>query len=222
MIVFLLHGYSNGCYMYKSLIKKLIQSHLPIAINFRTGVSWEENVKLFREIIASYPKKQNKAIVAHDWGAYIMWKLYNELEEYNVKKLFVMSISNKIHPNYSFNPMRLYQLAIILTGYIHPTFSQTLQEYIVGKQNTEQTYFTYKSNYSYNLHFWFTYFTVGENIVDELNSNIEIKYITSFEDKVLGFVNESLLSEPIKYDGHYFYKEYTNDIDNEIICFLDN
>lgn len=39
MIVFLLHGYPNGPYMYKALIKQLMKNgHTQVAINFRTGV----------------------------------------------------------------------------------------------------------------------------------------------------------------------------------------
>jgi len=190
---------------------------MPIAINFRTGTSVEDNLKLLREIIESYPKKEEKAIVSHDWGSVIMWRLYNELANNNVKKLFVMSVSNKIAPNYELNPLRLYQWPMLFFDYIPDSL---LPDYMVGIECPDKIYFTPKSTYYYNLRTALRLSTVGENMADKLNDNIKIYHISSFVDKSLGFVDESLLSEPLKYEGHWFYIENARHINNQIINFL--
>jgi hypothetical protein len=217
-IVFSLHGYPNGPYMYKKLVKKLIiNGFTAVNINFRTGTSIKDNINLVREIISSYPKNIPKAIVAHDWGAYISWQLYDEFENFNIKKFFVMSVSNKISNNT--NLMRLYQLPLILSKYCNPTISKFLQYQITGKEYREEEFDTIKSNYYYNYDFFIKYLF---NLVQEvkLNKNIKIYYMASFQDENLGFVNKDLLSEPIKYENHFFYNKNTKLINNKIIKFL--
>ena len=164
MLVFLLHGYPNGPYMYKSLIKSLIQQdHIPVVINFRTGVSIYDNVNSFRETLNSYPKDEKKAIVAHDWGAVIVWRLYNELESINVVKLFIMSVSNVIDGSLTPVEHRLYQTILVITKLLPSSISEYIQKTLVGNQYREKQYDTVDSNYSYHPIFAILYL-IGDKI----------------------------------------------------------
>jgi pimeloyl-ACP methyl ester carboxylesterase len=219
MIVFLLHGYPNGPYMYKSLIKKLLKNgHTPVAVNFRTGVSIDNNAQLFRELIDSYPKREEKAIVAHDWGAVIAWVLYDELKRFNVKKMFIMSISNRVCNTSSPLMYKSYQIGFVISQFICSNF---IQKRFVGDECREKLYDTLDSNYYYNFTNSVKYLMgMDIKLSNDPTNEIKVYYIGTKNDEILGYVNHELLSEPIKYKSHFFYKEYTNRINKQIIGFL--
>jgi pimeloyl-ACP methyl ester carboxylesterase len=218
MIVFLLHGYPNGSYMYKALIKQLMKNgHIPVAVNFRTGVSVENNLQLFRELIDSYPKREEKAVVAHDWGAVMAWALYDELKRFNVKKMFIMSISNRFCSVNAPIQHKSYQIVIFLSRFC---FSNALQKLGFGETCREKKYDTLQSNYYYRLTRAINFFIGTSFVLAEPNGEIELYYIGSETDDIVGFVNHKLLSEPIKYKSHFFYKEHTRRINKQIIDFL--
>jgi hypothetical protein len=105
---------------------------------------------------------------------------------------------------------------------INTPINKKIQQFIVNDKYRELEFDTNKSNYYYNYKNLLIYLTVGDEFVINLNKNINTYYIASITDKDLGFCNDSLLSEPIIYESHFFYKENTNKINTQIIQFLHN
>jgi len=100
MIVFMLHGYPNGCSMFGELVKRLLKhGHIPVLINYRTGTSVDDNEHLIREVLSSYPPDREKAVVAHDWGAAMAWRLYDDFESAvgNYSRFSLNGICNNHH-----------------------------------------------------------------------------------------------------------------------------
>jgi len=128
-----------------------------------------------------------------------------------------MSIANTF-PNGDWNIYRLYQLVTIASQYMAAPMSRLVQLWLVSDTNRELRFDTHKSNYYYTLAGFWDY-SVGVNVT-KLNPNIATYYIASRDDIVLGFVNESLLSEPVQYQSHFFYKEHTEKNNRKITDFL--
>ena len=235
MIVFLLHGYPNGIFMYKKLIRKLLKNnHIPVGINLRTGTSFDDNVNLVREIFASYPISEKKAVVAHDWGAVTAWHLFHEFPTFNISHFFVMSISNSIDLSI-WNINKIYQIKLVLTKLFPENVSLYLQSLVFPEKHREKQFDTAKSNYYYSTLVAIEYFfsplgllpkltLIGDDDIEAMkqSSGLKIYYISSFEDQAFGFTNENLLSEPIKYQSHFFYIENTKKINAQIVDFLNN
>lgn len=172
---------------------------------------------MFRELLDSYPKGLEKAIVAHDWGAAITWLLYDELKQFNVTKIFIMSISNIACSANSPMLYKSYQLGVFFSRI---GFSNALQKFWFDDSCREKKYDTLSSNYYYKLINAIGFFIGIKIVLAEPNGEIELYYIGSEADDIAGFVNHDLLSEPIKYKSHFFYKEHTKRINKQIIDFL--
>ena len=212
MLVFLLHGYPNGPIMYASLIEDLMRkAHTPIVIQNRTGRSVDENILLVAEVLDSYPASQPKMIIAHDWGAFVMWRLLDQFEKWTITQFVCLSIGFELRhlptPTSCFPRVRGYQLLIWLSRYLPNVLSKRLQKNIVNNEYREGEYDNVSSNYFYSLQNALFYSSgfyhefCSLETLEKVSQTTRIIFVTTAQDQELGFASPESM-ETLKNLGH--------------------
>ena len=198
MLIFLLHGYPDGCIMYMDLVKKLLHlEHKPIVINTRTGISLQQNVESIKEIIQTYPSEEPKTIIAHDWGAVTAWKLMKHFNEWNIVKFICLSVGFLYKPTRFSLKYRSYQCTLYASRFFPSCISGAIQNIVVEPSLRQTKYNSPKSNYYYNLKYALGYlFGVKKRFCSKeilANCTTKILFITTQQDEKLGFVSQQVL-----------------------------
>lgn len=198
MLIFLLHGYPDGCIVYKDLVEKLFQLlHTPIVINTRTGISLKHNVESIKEIIQTYPSKEPKTIIAHDWGAVAAWKIMKHFNEWNIVKFICLSVGFLYKPQPFSIKYRSYQCTLFASKFLPSCISSAIQNIVVERSQRQLKYNSVRSNYYYTLKYALGYL-IGRNkyfCSREIlaNCTTKILFITTQQDEKLGFTSQQVL-----------------------------
>lgn len=198
MLIFLLHGYPDGCIIYKDLVEQLFQhSHTPIVINTRTGISLQQNVQLIKELIQAYPSQMPKTIIAHDWGAVAAWKIMKNFNDWNIVKFICLSVGFLYQPKHFSIKHRSYQCTLFASKCFPSCISGPIQNIVVEPTKRQLDFNSALSNYYYTLKYALGYL-IGRNkyfcsrkILD--NCTTKILFITTQQDETLGFTSTKVL-----------------------------
>jgi len=198
MLIFLLHGYPDGCIVYTDLVQKFLQlAHTPIVINTRIGLSQKQNVKSIKEVIQTYPLHESKMIIAHDWGAVAAWKLMKHFNDWNIVKFICFSVGFLYKPVKFSIKYRSYQCTLYASRFFPSCISDAIQNIVVEPSLRQTEYNSPTSNYYYNLKYALGYlFGVKKRFCSKetfANCNTKILFITTQQDEKLGFVSPQVL-----------------------------
>lgn len=198
MLIFLLHGYPDGCIVYTDLVGKLMQlEYIPIVINTRIGISLQQNVESIKEVIQTYPSEEPKIIIAHDWGAVAAWKIMKHFNEWNIVKFICLSVGFLYKPNDFCLKYRSYQCTLCASRFFPSCISGAIQNIVVERSQRQLKYNSVRSNYYYSLKYALGYL-IGRNkyfCSREIlaNCTTKILFITTHQDEKLGFVSQQVL-----------------------------
>lgn len=139
MLIFLLHGYPDGCIVYTDLVRKLLQvQHTPIVINTQTGISLQHNVESIKEVIQTYLSKEPKIIIAHDWRAVAAWKIMKHFNEWNIVKFICLSVGFLYKPQPFSIKNRSYQCTLFASKFLPSCISGVIQNIVVERSQGQQ------------------------------------------------------------------------------------
>jgi len=198
MLIFLLHGYPDGCIVYTDLVRKLMQlDHIPIVINTRSGISLQQNVELIKEVIQSYPPDEPKIIIAHDWGAVAAWKIMKRFNDWNIVIFICLSVGFLYKPNDFCLKYRSYQCTLFASRFLPSCISGAIQNIVVEPSLRQLKYNTVRSNYYYNLKYALGYLIGRKKYFCSRETlsicTTKILFITTRQDQKLGFASNQVL-----------------------------
>jgi pimeloyl-ACP methyl ester carboxylesterase len=141
---FFVHGYPNGPNVFNKYVTDFTSKGFKcVSLNFRTGVSIEDNVNKLYQTIKSYEtldafgkRSNHNILIGHDWGASESWDLIYDNPD--IIDLFIpLSIPLNIRPLSIYEDgleafKSFYQLLLIFVYYISliPIIGVTMASYI--------------------------------------------------------------------------------------------